>query len=110
MTLQTAPAQGPVQASITPSTSSSVAPSATPIFSATPVPTPIPTPSLRPGETITWVRLERPKLALGSILASSFAIVGLVIALALGLGTLIGYVRSKGKRATTHGAGGLGLR
>ncbi|MEO5760686.1 MAG: hypothetical protein ABIR28_00090 [Vicinamibacteria bacterium] len=103
MILQSSPAQGPIQASSTPSAGA-------PTSTATPVPTPIPTPSLKPGETITWVRLERPKFALGSVLVSSFAIIGLVIALAISIGLVIGHFRSRGRRETVHGAGGLGLR
>lgn len=68
---------------------------------------PVPMPSLKPGEVITWIKLERPRLPLGEIIASSFALVGLVLLLALGIGVCLGYLKSK---RTAAGAGGLGLR
>jgi hypothetical protein len=68
----------------------------------------VPTPSLKPGETITWIKLERPRFALGEILVSSFTIVGVVIVIAVSAGLILGHLKSKRTRA--HGSGGLGLR
>jgi len=68
----------------------------------------VPTPSLRPGETITWIKLERPRFALGEILVSSFTIVGVVMAIAISAGLILGHLKSK--RGNAHGSGGLGLR
>ena len=97
------------------SPSSSPSPAASPALSASPVaatarPTraPVPTPSLKPGEFITWIKLDRPRFALGEILVSSFTIVGAVIVIAVTAGLILGHFRSKRKGA--HGAGGLRLR
>lgn len=68
----------------------------------------IPRPSLRPGEVITWVKLDRPKFALGEIIAGSFALAGLVMLLSMAAGLVLGYFRSK--RSGAHGTQGLGLR
>ena len=68
----------------------------------------IPLPSLKPGEVITWVKLDRPRFAIGEIIVNSFTIVGLIILMAVGAGMLLGHLRSK--RGGTHGTGGLGLR
>jgi hypothetical protein len=68
----------------------------------------IPKPSLKPGEVITWVKLDRPRLALGEIIVGSFALAGLVLLISMGAGILIGHFRSK--RTDTHGTGGLRLR
>lgn len=68
----------------------------------------MPTPSLKPGETITWIKLERPRFALGDILVSSLNIVVLVIVIAVSAGLILGHFKSK--RAASHGAGRLGLR
>jgi hypothetical protein len=57
---------------------------------------------------ITWVKLERPRLALGEIVVGSFALAGLVILLSMGAGVVLGHFRSK--RAGTIGTGGLRLR
>ncbi len=69
---------------------------------------PIPTPSLKPGEVITWLRIERPRLELGQILVGSFVLVGLTMAIAVSVGILLGHLKSKS--TNTHGAGGLNLR
>lgn len=68
----------------------------------------IPRPSLKPGEVITWVKLDRPKLALGEIIVGSFALAGLVMLLSMAAGIVLGHFRSK--RAGAHGTQGLGLR
>ena len=68
----------------------------------------VPTPSLKPGEVITWIKFERPRLPIGEILASSFTMVGLVILIAVTIGMFLGHLKSK--RSGTHGTGGLGLR
>lgn len=77
---------------------------------ASPVPTraAVPTPSLKPGEYITWIKLDRPRFALGEILVSSFTIVGVVIVIAVSLGLILGHLKSK--RKDVHGAGGLDLK
>ena len=91
--------------------------SATPAASAGPVASPsparsslaaIPRPSLKPGEVITWVKLDRPKLALGEIVVGSFALAGLVMLVSMAAGVVLGHFRSK--RLTTHGTQSLGLR
>ena len=69
---------------------------------------PVPTPSLKPGEAITWIKIERPRLELGQVLVGSFVLVGLTMALALSLGILLGQLRGRGQK--THGTGGLDLR
>lgn len=69
---------------------------------------PVPTPSLKPGEFITWIKLDRPRFALGEILVSSFTIVGVVIAIAVAAGLILGHLKSKRKGA--HGTRGLDLR
>jgi hypothetical protein len=69
----------------------------------------IPLPSLKATETITWVKLDRPRFAIGEIIVSSFTIVGIIILVAVGIGMVLGQIRSKG-RAGTHGTGGLDLR
>jgi hypothetical protein len=66
------------------------------------------TPSLKPGEVITWVKLDRPKLALGQIVVGSFALAGLVLLISMAAGIVLGYFRSKSTSA--HGTGGLRLR
>ena len=92
--------------------------SATPMAAAaTPVPSPargrnafsaIPRPSLKPGEVITWVKMDRPKLALGEIIVGSFALAGLVMLLSMAAGVALGHFRSK--RGGAPGTQGLGLR
>jgi hypothetical protein len=69
----------------------------------------IPLPSLKATETITWVKLDRPRFAIGEIIISSFTIVGIILLVAVGVGMVLGQIRSKG-RAGTHGTGGLDLR
>lgn len=68
----------------------------------------IPRPSLKPGEVITWVKLDRPKLALGEIVVGSFALAGLVMVVSMVVGLVLGHFRSK--RLTAHGTLSLGLR
>jgi hypothetical protein len=68
----------------------------------------IPRPSLKPGEVITWVKLDRPKLALGEIIVGSFALAGLVMVVSMAAGVVLGHFRSK--RAGAHGTQSLGLR
>ena len=77
---------------------------------ATPQPTraPVPTPSLKPGEFITWIKLDRPRFALGEILVSSLTIVGVVMVIAVAAGLVLGHLKSKRKDA--HGTRGLDLR
>jgi hypothetical protein len=69
---------------------------------------PVPTPSLKPGEVITWIKIERPRLELGQVLVGSFVLVGITMAIAVSLGILLGQFRSRGEK--THGTGGLDLR
>jgi len=68
----------------------------------------IPRPSLKPSEVITWVKLDRPRLALGEIVVGSFALAGLVLVISMGVGLVLGLFRSK--QTGTHGTGGLRLR
>lgn len=64
-------------------------------------------PSLKPGETITWIKIEPPTLHLGRILASSFLLIGLVLGIALMAGIVMGHLKSK---RPDPGGPGLGLR
>jgi len=57
---------------------------------------------------ITWVKLDRPKLALGEIVIGSFALAGVVLLVSMAAGVVLGHFRSK--RLTAHGTQGLGLR
>ena len=68
----------------------------------------IPRPSMKPGEVITWVKLDRPKLALGEIVVGSFALAGLVMLISMAAGVVLGHFRSK--RLSTHGTQSLHLR
>lgn len=68
----------------------------------------MPLPSLKPGEVITWIKIEPPRFPLGDIVVNSFAFVGLAILIAVMIGVFLGHLRS-GKTGT-HGTGGLGLR
>lgn len=68
----------------------------------------IPRPSMKPGEVITWVKLDRPKLALGEIVVGSFALAGVVMAVSMVAGVVLGHFRSK--RLTAHGTQSLHLR
>ncbi len=108
MNPEAAPTPAPVS-SATPAAAAATAPTAVPspspgrnAFSA------IPRPSLKPGEVITWVKLDRPKLALGEIIVGSFALAGLVMLVSMAAGVLLGHFRSK--RTSAHGTQGLGLR
>ena len=65
-------------------------------------------PSMKPTEVITWVKFERPKLALGEIVVGSFALAGVIVLISMVVGVILGHFRSK--RTGTQGAGGLGLR
>lgn len=98
----------PAASAATPTITGSPAPGASPLASPQATRPAVPLPSLEPGQTITWVKLERPRFAIGEIVVSSFAIVGVAIAVAVGVGMVLGHLRSK--RANTHGTGGLGLR
>jgi hypothetical protein len=69
----------------------------------------IPLPSLKATETITWVKFDRPRFAIGEIIISSFTIVGIILLVAVGAGMILGQFRSKA-RGGTHGTGGLDLR
>jgi|JI10StandDraft_1071094.scaffolds.fasta_scaffold47990_2 hypothetical protein len=91
-----------VGASPLPGVSSMAAPSPRPTRK------PVPLPSLEPGEVITWVKLDRPRFAIGEIVVGSFAIAGAVALAALVIGLVIGQWRSRHRSA--HGAGGLKLR
>ena len=84
------------------------APLPSPIASPAPKHPPVPMPSLKPGEVITWVKLDQPRLPLGEIIFSSLALVGLIVMMALAVGMCIGYLRSK--RTDAVGAGSLRLR
>lgn len=68
----------------------------------------VPLPSMKPTEVITWIKFDRPKLALGEIVVGSFALAGAVVLVSMVVGIVLGHFRSK--RTGTHGAGGLGLR
>ena len=63
---------------------------------------------MKPSEVITWVKFERPKLALGEIVVGSFALAGVMVVISMVAGIVLGHFRSK--RTQTHGAGGLDLR
>ncbi len=102
------------QVTATPVPGASATPAAT---AATAVPSPsparnsvsaIPRPSMKPGEVITWVKLDRPKLALGEIVVGSFALAGLVMLVSMAAGLVLGHFRSK--RLSTHGTQSLHLR
>jgi hypothetical protein len=80
----------------------------TPLAGSSSGPPPVPTPSLKPGEVITWIKIERPRLELGQILVGSFVLVGLTMAIAVSVGIVLGHLKSKSTH--THGAGGLNLR
>ena len=89
--------------------------SATPAATAVPSPSParnsfsaIPRPSMKPGEVITWVKLDRPKLALGEIVVGSFALAGVVMLVSMAAGVVLGHFRSK--RLSAHGTQSLHLR
>ena len=91
-----------------------IAQAETPLPPSSPVPspratrTPVATPSLKPGEVITWVKLDRPRFAIGEIVVGSFALAGVVFLISMASGVILGHYRSK--RMKTHGTGGLGLR
>ncbi len=68
--------------------------------------TPVPTPSLKPGEAITWIKVDRLRFPLGEIFASSVAFAGLCTVAAIAIGLFIGYVKA---RRREHGSG-PGLR
>ena len=68
----------------------------------------IPRPSMKPGEVITWVKLDRPRLALGEIVVGSFALAGVVMLVSMVAGVVLGHFRSK--RLTAHGTQSLHLR
>ena len=84
-----------------------VAEASGPVITPTAAPTAIPTPKLKPGETITWVKVEPPKLALGEIVVGSFALAGTLMLVAIGLGVTLGHLRSHRRPA---GATSLDLR
>ena len=52
-------------------------------------------PSLKPGEVINWIKIDRPKLPLGEILACSFALVGLIVVIAMTGGVILGHFKSR---------------
>jgi ABC-type nitrate/sulfonate/bicarbonate transport system permease component len=60
----------------------------------------VPLPSLSPGETITWVRAERPTLDLVGVFLSSFWIVLIATIVALSTGVLLGVLRYRRRAAT----------
>ena len=68
----------------------------------------IPRPSMKPGEVITWVKLDRPRLALGEIVVGSFALAGVVMLVSMAAGVVLGHFRSK--RLSAHGTQSLHLR
>lgn len=105
--LPATPAASPV-AGASPVGSSSPLASPAPEASARPTRKPVPLPSLKPGEVITWVKLDRPRFAIGEIIVGSFAIAGAVALAAVVIGLVIGQWRSRHRGA--HGAGGLKLR
>jgi len=101
------------QVSPTPVPGVSATPVANPAAIASPSPAKsgyaaIPRPSLKPGEVITWVKLARPRLALGEILIGSFALAGVVLIISMVAGVVLGHFRSK--RTNAHGTQGLKLR
>jgi hypothetical protein len=57
---------------------------------------------------ITWVKLDRPRLALGEIVVGSFALAGVVLLVSMAAGVVLGHFRSK--RLAAHGTQRLGLR
>jgi len=63
---------------------------------------------MKPSEVITWVKLDRPKLALGEIVVGSFALAGLVMLVSMAAGVVLRHVRSK--RLSAHGTQSLHLR
>jgi ABC-type nitrate/sulfonate/bicarbonate transport system permease component len=63
---------------------------------------------LKPGEVITWIKIEPFRFPLGQILVSSLATVGLAILLAVSIGILLGYLKSR--KTDARGSGGLDLR
>lgn len=79
-----------------------VPPAATPAPTAAPATTvppgakgPVALPSLAPGETITWSRVEKPRLDLVGIFVSSFWIVAIGLVSAILIGGGLGYWRSR---------------
>lgn len=82
------------------------------VLSPTPLPratrVAVPTPSLKPGEVITWIKLDTPRFPIGQIIISSLMIVGVAFLFSLSVGLVLGYLRSK--RTGTHGTRGLDLR
>lgn len=86
-------------------TTANAVPSPSPLRSAYSA---IPRPSLKAGEVITWVKLDRPKLALGEIVVGSFALAGLVMLISMAAGVVLGHFRSK--RVSAHGTQSLHLR
>ena len=98
------PSSAPAAAAAT--TTAAPSPEASPRASQAARPA-VPLPSLKSTEVITWVRFDRPRLALGEIVVGSFALAGLVLLISMGAGVVLGHFRSK---RDTHGAQGLNLR
>ena len=93
-------------------TTATPAPLAAPYPSAAapgPAPTrsPVPTPILKPGETITWIRVDRLRFPLGEIIFTSVTFAGLAFLAAIAVGIFIGYLKG---RQREHRPPGLGLR
>ncbi len=65
---------------------------------------------MKPGEVITWIKLDRPKLALGEIVVGSFALAGVLVLISMVAGIVLGHFRSRRTDTHTHGAGGLRLK
>lgn len=65
---------------------------------------------MKPGEVITWIKFDRPKLALGEIVVGSFALAGVLVLISMVAGIVLGHFRSKRADGHTHGAGGLRLK
>jgi hypothetical protein len=98
------PASAPEVPAAPPRTAASALPAA-------PAPSPraaVATPSLKPTEVITWVKLDRPRLALGEIVLGSFALAGLVLGVSMAAGVILGHFRSK--RSGAPGTQSLDLR
>lgn len=55
----------------------------------------VPVPSLSPGETITWARVDRPRLDLLGIFVSSFWIVLVAAVVSISIGVALGAVRAR---------------
>ena len=62
---------------------------------------------LKPGETVTWIKVDRPRFPISEILASALSIAGIAALFSIALGILIGHFKA---RRREQGTTGLGLR